>query len=692
MLVGAAAGTVTAASVTPTQKVVQMLEDMSAKGKARMESEEVAFAKFSTFCGTESKVLKREIAEGASLMESLQADILQATTDAEDLAADIATLNKDIDGYNVEVADQKKMRAETHEEFLATEKDLSESVDALGRAIVILKRQAFDRKQAASFLQTSDMIPSRAKALISDFLAMEQDPEDEDFLSRKNPEANAYENQSGGIVEMLKKLEADFKTQLSDAQTAEMNSKHAFEMALQDLTASIAASEESVGKKTATRQKRLAFAGKSEKELSATTASFEQDKTTLSDLTTECEEKTHSYSEKQKLSADELDALSEAVKILGGAPTEHGAAYGVSLLQVKSSVAGARKDERRVVDFLSAQGKKLHSDKLSLLANKMAADPFLKVKKMIKSMVTKLMKEQNEEAELKGFCDKELKTSKITRDRLNQEMDALKADFDQETATAKQLGELISKLAGEVADIDVAVKESTEQREAEKAKNAKTVEDAKAAQAAVAQANNVLKSFYEKAAMATGFVQLAQNKNSVPKMGSDEWQSLANPNYEGTGGYGQGSEDKVDKGHKEGMQTFGDTYSGQQDSANGVLAMLEVIMSDFANLETETTTSETESQNMYERFMADSKKDKTVKNKQIEMNTADKKEAEHNAAAAKRDLSATDDELLAAERYYEGLKPKCVDEGVSFEERNAKRQEEVDSLKEALAMLQPQDL
>jgi len=236
------------------------------------------------------------------------------------------------------------------------------------------------------------------------------------------------------------------------------------------------------------------------------------------------------------------------------------------------------------------------------------------------------------------------------------------------------------------------VKESTEQREAEKAKNAKTVEDAKAAQAAVAQANNVLKSFYEKAAMATGFVQLAQNKNSVPKMGSDEWQSLANPNYEGTGGYGQGSEDKVDKGHKEGMQTFGDTYSGQQDSANGVLAMLEVIMSDFANLETETTTSETESQNMYERFMADSKKDKTVKNKQIEMNTADKKEAEHNAAAAKRDLSATDDELLAAERYYEGLKPKCVDEGVSFEERNAKRQEEVDSLKEALAMLQPQDL
>lgn len=95
---------------------------------------------------------------------------------------------------------------------------------------------------------------------------------------------------------------------------------------------------------------------------------------------------------------------------------------------------------------------------------------------------------------------------------------------------------------------------------------------------------------------------------------------------------------------------------------------------------------------MFERFMADSKKDKKVKSRQIEMNQADKKEAEHAAASAKRDLSTTDDELKAADRYYDNLKPKCIDEGVSHEERAAKRQEEVDSLKEALAMLQPQDL
>merc|ERR1719502_1658999 len=94
---------VAASAVTPTEKVIQMLEDMSAKGKARMEDEQVAFTKFSTFCENESTSLKRQIKEGKALMDSLQADILKARTDAENLASDIAGLNKDIDGYNADM-------------------------------------------------------------------------------------------------------------------------------------------------------------------------------------------------------------------------------------------------------------------------------------------------------------------------------------------------------------------------------------------------------------------------------------------------------------------------------------------------------------------------------------------------------------------------------------------------------------
>merc|ERR1719199_2363760 len=144
----------------------------------------------------------------------------------------------------------------------------------------------------------------------------------------------------------------------------------------------------------------------------------------------------------------------------------------------------------------------------------------------------------------------------------------------------------IATLTKEVADIDSSVKEASKIRAEEKATNKVTVEDSQAAQTAVAAATAVLKKFYEKASLATG---LLQTDASRPKMGTDEWDSLANPNYEGPTDKGlKGVGGGAAWGHKEGMQTFGKKYTGQQDEAGGVMAMLEVIMSDFANLEADT--------------------------------------------------------------------------------------------------------
>merc|ERR1719316_1165388 len=166
------------------------------------------------------------------------------------------------------------------------------------------------------------------------------------------------------------------------------------------------------------------------------------------------------------------------------------------------------------------------------------------------------------------------------------------------------------------------MKEATKIRSEEKARNKVTVSDAEAAQSAVSAATAVLKKFYEKASIATGLLQMDVSR---PKMGTDEWNALANPNYQGGGaGFGQGSEDKVDKGHKEGMQTFGKKYAGQQDEAGGVMAMLEVISSDFQTLKADTESNEATAQQTYDDFMADSKKQLAVNDKEIEMLTSDK--------------------------------------------------------------------
>ena len=43
-------------------------------------------------------------------------------------------------------------------------------------------------------------------------------------------------------------------------------------------------------------------------------------------------------------------------------------------------------------------------------------------------------------------------------------------------------------------------------------------------------------------------------------------------------------------------------------------------------------------------------------------------------------------------RYYEKLKPSCVDAGLSYEERVKMREEEIQSLQEALRILSGEDI
>merc|ERR1719379_1405861 len=144
--------------------------------------------------------------------------------------------------------------------------------------------------------------------------------------------------------------------------------------------------------------------------------------------------------------------------------------------------------------------------------------------------------------------------------------------------------------------------------------NAATIADAKSAQSATQAAMAVLQAFYAKAGGATALLQKSSSRGPLldeaarPKMGTEEWKALANPEYVTGGGSAT-----VDKGHKAGMQTFGKTYQGQQDEAGGVLTLLDVILSDFANLQADTEAAEATSATEFKKFMTESTKNKSVK-------------------------------------------------------------------------------
>merc|ERR1719380_395713 len=70
----------------------------------------------------------------------------------------------------------------------------------------------------------------------------------------------------------------------------------------------------------------------------------------------------------------------------------------------------------RIATFLANRGKQYNSRLLAMVSERVAADPFTKVKKMIKDLIWKLMQEATAETEHKGWCDTELTTNKQTRE------------------------------------------------------------------------------------------------------------------------------------------------------------------------------------------------------------------------------------------------------------------------------------
>merc|ERR1711957_929302 len=92
--------------------------------------------------------------------------------------------------------------------------------------------------------------------------------------------------------------------------------------------------------------------------------------------------------------------------------------------------------QTRVADFLKSRAKKLDSKVLSALAIRVENDPFKKIKKMIKDLITRLMEEATEETEHKGWCDTELSTNEQTRKEKTMAVETLHAELDAAMAKA----------------------------------------------------------------------------------------------------------------------------------------------------------------------------------------------------------------------------------------------------------------
>jgi len=654
---------------TPLQKVISMLDSMQVKGKKEKHGEEVAFAEFHEWCDQTQSETKKNIEQAAAAIQQLEADIVKAEADVAELTEEIheqnAMIEKKEDEADAASAERKTEKAD----YTATHRDFSESIDAIERALVVLKSREKDVPQ--SLLQVSEMpqLPAQAKAIIQSFVQMgNAEPGDQEGV----PEANAYEFQSGGVVAILEKLRLKFQDQKLQLEKEELNAKHNYEMLMQALTDDIKRGKKVVAEKTARRSQRKEDAAVAKGDKESTEALKAEDEQKLSDTVAECNRRSVEFEQNQIVRAEEIKVIAQAIGILQSEAVSGSAdTYLPTLLQVQSSrratalvsLRGQGSAQQRVAAFLQDRAKKLGSKYLALVASHATDDPFGKVKKMIKDLIVKLMEQANSEADAKAYCDTELATNKQTREDKQAEVEELSANIEKNEAASAQLAEEIQALSDAVAKLRQEQAQATKIRNEEKATNAQTVADAKAGQTAVEKATQMLKEFYGNAA--DGFDKSDYGYNFAQGAGSMR---------------------------QEMSQASKEPYKGMQGEHGGIVGFLEVVLSDFARLEAETSSSEDQAQSDYDRFMAEATEDVSVKEAEISHKTGTRETTDATIAKLKKELGLTQEELDAALEYFDKLKPDCVDHGLSYDKRKEMREEEIQSLKEALAILNQQDL
>jgi len=625
----------TQAKVTPVEKVLQMLDEMKVKGGKMMEEEAKIHATYTEWVDDRSKDLGFEIQTANSKIEELVAFIDKADSDVATLTDEIADLDADIARLEGEKADATSIRTAEKDEFLKIEQDYSESVDALGRAIQVVSSSQGARPQAMMLLQRMAKTEPGMQRVMA---AFEQNEE------TGAPAAAGYESQGGGVVAMLEGLLEKFKGELSAAQEEESNKAHDFDLTVIHLSDTIAKSNSDREEKAAVKASTAAASAKAKGELADTKTGLADTEKVLRDMKAEFKSKSAMFAENQKVRTGELEALAKAIEIMSSPEVADSYKKRVNLVQVTSLLQVSRTAQQltaqqKAAAFLQQRGGATQSRSLLSLSAQIMASPFAKVITMIEDMLAKLKSEAAAEADHKAWCDEQLKENKLKRNKKTAGVERLTAEVQELTSTIEEMGKNIATLLQEQSDLTTAMKDATTQRDAEKTENLAIIADSKAGKEATKAALVVLREFYAKQ---SSFLQQA------PEM---------------------------------------EAYKGMGGAKGGVVGMLEVIETDFARLEADTTAEEKQAATEYDTFMTDSQADKKQKHAAEVKTKLEKDQTEFEKSQTQKDLVAMEEELAKANEYYEYLKPSCLEVKVSYEERVAARKAELESLNEAYDIL-----
>merc|ERR1719171_2860812 len=644
----------------PVAKVINLLKDMTAQLEKEGEEDEEVYDKMVCWCETNDKEKTKAIADGEANVASLSASIEDLTANSAKLTSEIAALETELGKNQAALSQATAMRTKDLAVFNGNEKDAIGSIASLKSAVTVLG------KHNTGFLQNSDdtvasvthviktelkdkklpLLPSQRKTMEA-FL---QSPSDFFSAAQQVPSAGSYAPQSGEIFGILRQMKETFENNLSQSQKDEMANQKAYQDLKAAKEAEIQAGQEQIDSKTQEKADTDQKNAQAKQDIDDTKASLAADEQFLMMLKEKCQMTDSEWEERSKTRALEMEACSKALAVLSSDDAHDLFTSTFNPALIQKSTDNTNSDRRKQVsDLLSKVARKLSSPRLATLAVKVRLDAFTRVKKAIDDMIAQLLQEKADEIKHKDFCVDEFNKNQLETEEKERKKADLSAKIEDLTMTIEKLGKAIETLKSEINEMQVQLKRAGEDREKQNKEFQATVSLQRETQKLLTQAKTILGEFYNAEKVAAMLQGRQEPAGPPPPAGFEAYKKNA--------------------------------------ASGGVMQMITQIIEDAKAMEQEAIKAEEDATKAYEDFVKDTNDSIETKNKDITNKAELKAKKESELVEAKEDKEATMLELEELSNYNAQLHEACDFVQRNFDVRQTARDEEVEALKQAKAIL-----
>jgi chromosome segregation ATPase len=659
----------------PMRKIITLLQDMQKEIEADGEKEEEAFEKFMCYCDGNTDQMYKASAAGKQMVETLKSKL-------ESMKAEKAQLEQELKGHKdsraaatQDMAKAEKIRAKENEDFVAASTDMSTNIKAMDGAIAALEK-------GLSFVQMSGVQKDRVMTVVSESRNTDDYEKQEitDFLQGKTATQG-----SGEILGMLKSMMEEMEGDLKSATSDEATAKTGYEDLIAAKTAEVDASTSAIETKTKRSGELAVEIAQCSDDIEDTTAEVAETDKFLGDLGTQCAEKKAEWSTRQRTRAEEVAAISEAIKILNDddaldlfkktAFTQEG----IRLMQSTTELSTKRRAER-VLSAL-AQKSANHEAQLSFLAAALKSKKMdmSKISEMIDGMMTVLSSEQADDDKQKAFCTAELEKSAAEKKATDDKLESLEAAIEDMSATVSTLAEEIESLTSEIGALDKAVAEATAQRKDEHTAFVAAQAENQAATELVEKAKNRLFKVYRPELYKEAPKQeLTEEEKLLVASGRSDLVATPAPVM-----FVQKRMVAVPPPPPE---TFG-AYQKKDGKSNGVIKLMEMFIGDLKTDYTDSKHAEEMAQKDYENLMSSSQKNRAEMAKSITGKESAKADWSDKIEIANTDHASTTEALAKIKQMIAELHSSCDFLIENYDARKEARTNEVEGLKNSKAVL-----